>query len=162
MQAQYEHSPPTSSRSTIATRSPRAASAAAQCSPGAPPPRTIASYLLLELIDTSVDCWPCGPRPAITMHTRWLAPPTAVPGLGDGPGSVDQADVAERLGEVADHLAGAGIDLLRKQADIVDGGHCPLESRSGCLNVTGERLRLRQPEGAQQERAFLARQSVVG
>ena len=41
--AQYEHSPPTSSRSMTATRSPRAASAAAQCSPGAPPPRTITS-----------------------------------------------------------------------------------------------------------------------
>jgi hypothetical protein len=43
MQAQYEHSPPTSSRSTTATRSPRAARAAAQCSPGAPPPKTITS-----------------------------------------------------------------------------------------------------------------------
>src|SRR4029453_3369920 len=44
MHAKYEHSPPTSSRSTSATRSPPSASAPAQCSPGDPPPRTITSY----------------------------------------------------------------------------------------------------------------------
>jgi hypothetical protein len=43
MHAQYEHSPPTSSRSTIATRRPPSARAAAQCSPGEPPPTTITS-----------------------------------------------------------------------------------------------------------------------
>ena len=43
MHAQYEHSPPTSSRSTMATRSPPSASAPAQCSPGDPPPRTMTS-----------------------------------------------------------------------------------------------------------------------
>jgi hypothetical protein len=37
MHAQYEHSPPTSSRSTTATRRPPSASAPAQCSPGASP-----------------------------------------------------------------------------------------------------------------------------
>ena len=43
MQAQYEHSPPTSSRSTSATRRPPSASAPAQCSPGEPPPITMTS-----------------------------------------------------------------------------------------------------------------------
>ena len=43
MQAKYEHSPPTSSRSTSATRRPPSANAPAQCSPGEPPPRTITS-----------------------------------------------------------------------------------------------------------------------
>jgi hypothetical protein len=43
MHAQYEHSPPTSSRSTMATRKPPSARAAAQCSPGEPPPSTITS-----------------------------------------------------------------------------------------------------------------------
>jgi hypothetical protein len=43
MQAQYEHSPPTSSRSTTVTRSPPSASAPAQCSPGEPAPRTMTS-----------------------------------------------------------------------------------------------------------------------
>ena len=43
MHAQYEHSPPTSSRSTSATRRPPSASAPAQCSPGEPPPMTMTS-----------------------------------------------------------------------------------------------------------------------
>ena len=43
MHAQYEHSPPTSSRSTSATRSPPSASAPAQCSPGEPAPITMTS-----------------------------------------------------------------------------------------------------------------------
>ena len=43
MHAQYEHSPPTSSRSTTATRRPPSASAPAQCSLGEPPPITITS-----------------------------------------------------------------------------------------------------------------------
>ena len=43
MHAQYEHSPPTSSRSTTATRRPPSASAPAQCSPGEPPPSTMTS-----------------------------------------------------------------------------------------------------------------------
>ena len=43
MHAQYVHRPPTKSRSTTATRRPPSARAAAQCSPGAPPPRTITS-----------------------------------------------------------------------------------------------------------------------
>src|SRR4051795_12788698 len=43
MQAQYEHSPPTSSRSTTATRSPPCANAPAQCTPGEPPPITMTS-----------------------------------------------------------------------------------------------------------------------
>ena len=43
MHAQYEHSPPTSSRSTTATRRPPSARAPAQCSPGAPAPRTMTS-----------------------------------------------------------------------------------------------------------------------
>src|SRR4051794_40256872 len=43
MHAHYEHSPPTRSRSTTATRSPPSASAPAQCSPGAPAPSTMTS-----------------------------------------------------------------------------------------------------------------------
>src|ERR1700690_3168066 len=74
--------------------------------------------------------------------------------LSDSPGGVDQAYVTERLGEVADHLAVAGVALLGEQADIVDGGHGTLEGHGGCLDVPGERLRLRQPERAQQERAL--------
>src|SRR5687768_16825870 len=43
MQAQWLHSPPTSSRSTIAVFRPPAASLPAQCSPAGPAPSTIAS-----------------------------------------------------------------------------------------------------------------------
>src|SRR6516164_3047062 len=73
------------------------------------------------------------------------------PGLGDGPGSVDQADVAERLREVADHLTAGRVDLLGQQADVVDRRHRPLEGRRGPVQLSGERLRLRQPERAEQE-----------
>src|SRR6266545_2745742 len=57
-------------------------------------------------------------------------------GLGDGPRGVDQPDVAERLREVADHLAVAGVDLLGQQPDIVDGGHGTLEGHGGRLDLT--------------------------
>ncbi len=43
MHAQYEHSPPTSSRSTTATRSPRAGQRRRAVLAGAPPPSTITS-----------------------------------------------------------------------------------------------------------------------
>jgi sulfate permease, SulP family len=80
----------------------------------------------------------------------------ALPGLGDGPGGVDQADMAERLREVADHLAAAHVDLLGQQAYVVDRCHGPLEGRGGLVHLPGQRLRLCQPECAQQERTFLA------
>jgi hypothetical protein len=71
--------------------------------------------------------------------------------LADGPGGVDQADVAERLREVADHLVAFGVDLLGQQADVVDRRRRPLEGRLGLVQLADERLGLRQPEGAQQE-----------
>src|SRR3954467_428611 len=48
MQAQYEHSPPTSSRSAIATRMPPSASSPAQTSPAGPAPMTMASYIAIN------------------------------------------------------------------------------------------------------------------
>src|SRR5215471_5191421 len=53
--AQYEHSPPTSSRSTSATRKPPSASAPAQCSPGEPPPITITSYSLTMQLPSTIS-----------------------------------------------------------------------------------------------------------
>src|SRR3974377_2364862 len=47
--------------------------------------------------------------------------------LADGPGGVDQADMAERLREVADHLAAGPVDLLGQQAHVVDRSHRALE-----------------------------------
>src|SRR6266536_1718748 len=65
-------------------------------------------------------------------------------GLGDGPRGVDQPDVAERLREVADHLAVAGVDLLGQQPDIVDGGHATLEGHGGRLDLTAGQCRADQ------------------
>src|SRR4051794_3766395 len=48
MQAQYEHSPPTSSRSAIATRMPPSASSPAHTSPAGPAPMTMASYIAIN------------------------------------------------------------------------------------------------------------------
>src|SRR6516164_7554476 len=72
-------------------------------------------------------------------------------GLADGPGGVDQADMAEGLREVADHLTAGHVDLLGQQADVVDRRHGPLEGRRGLVHLAGQRLRLGQPERAEQE-----------
>src|SRR5580704_13837045 len=66
-----------------------------------------------------------------TSGSGLLGAPGALLGLGDGPGGVDQVYVTERLREVADHLAVAGVDLLGEQADVVDGGDGALERRGG-------------------------------
>src|SRR6266511_2586244 len=83
-------------------------------------------------------------------------------GFGDRPGGVDQADVAERLWVVADHLGAADVDLLGQQADVVGVGGRPLEGRPCPVDLAGQRLRLGEPEGAQQEGALLALQPVGG
>ena len=45
MHPQYEHSPPTSSRSTMATRRPAVGQRPAACSPAGPAPITSTSYV---------------------------------------------------------------------------------------------------------------------
>jgi hypothetical protein len=69
--------------------------------------------------------------------------------------------MAERLREVADHLVAARVDFLSQQPHVVDGGHGALEGRRGLVELVGQRLRLRQPERAQQEGPFVARQAVM-
>ncbi len=83
-------------------------------------------------------------------------------GLGDGPGGVDQSDVAEGLGEVAQELPAGGIDLLGQQADVVDEGDGPFEHGAGPSRLPGPGQGLGQPEGAQEERAFLTLEPVLG
>jgi MFS family permease len=80
--------------------------------------------------------------------------------LADRPGRVDESYVAERLREVAQQLPGVRVDLLGQQADVVDVSGGPLEHLTGALHAAGHRQGLRQPEGAQQERAFLTGQPV--
>ena len=52
-------------------------------------------------------------------------------GPGDGPRGVDQADVAERLREVAEQVTGVRVDLLGEQPHVVDVADGPLEHRRG-------------------------------
>src|SRR5207244_6128755 len=59
--------------------------------------------------------------------------------LGDCPRGVDQADVAERLREVAEHLARAWLDFLGEQADVVGERDRLLEDASGAVDLTGLR-----------------------
>ena len=51
--------------------------------------------------------------------------------LRDGPGRVDEPDVAEGLGEIAQELSADGIDLLSKQTDVVDEGGGTFEDSAG-------------------------------
>lgn len=76
-------------------------------------------------------------------------------GLGHGPGSVHQPDVAQRLGEIAQQLSSGGIDLLSKQADVVDEGYCSFEDGAGSGRLPGEGHGLSQPECAQEKCAFV-------
>src|SRR5262249_23204390 len=85
----------------------------------------------------------------------------ALLGLADGPGGVDQADMAECLREVADHFAAGHVDLFSQQADVVDRCHRPLKGRRGVVQLASQRLCLCQPEGAEREGSLLARQAVV-
>ena len=68
--------------------------------------------------------------------------------------------MAEGLREVAEQLAGSGVDLLGQQADVVDEAGGPLEDRPGPFGPAGQGQRLGQPEGAQQEGALLAGEAV--
>src|SRR5271157_2918286 len=82
--------------------------------------------------------------------------------LRNGPGRVDEPDVAEGLGEVAQELSTGGIDLFSEQADVVDEGGGAFEDGAGPSWLSGPGQRLGQPEGAQKKRAFLAFEPVVG
>jgi hypothetical protein len=70
--------------------------------------------------------------------------------LADRPGRVDEADVAERLREVADQLARLGIDLLGEQSDVVDEADRALEGRRA---PRPGRRRARAPRPARRCRA---------
>jgi hypothetical protein len=80
--------------------------------------------------------------------------------LRDRPGGVDQPDVAERLAEVAEQVAGIRVELLGEQADVVEVAGGSLEHGAGPPGLAGRGERLRRQERAQQERALLAGQAV--
>ena len=69
--------------------------------------------------------------------------------------------MAEGLRKVAQQLSVDRVDLLGEQADVVDEHGGTFEDGAGPLGLAGSSQRLGQPEGAEQERAFLAGEAVV-
>src|SRR4051812_39088063 len=74
-------------------------------------------------------------------------------------GGVDERQVGERLGEVADLLAGEG-DLLGVQPDVVAVREHLLEGGAGVLHAAGAGEGVDVGEGAQREGALRAAQAV--
>ncbi len=72
----------------------------------------------------------------------------------------DDADVAERLREVADERAGGRVDLLRQQAERAGAGAQGRVQVLGSFEVTLQNQVVDQPEAAQQEGALVAGQAV--
>ena len=68
--------------------------------------------------------------------------------------------MAEGLREVAEQLAAGRVDLLGQQADVVDEATARSKAAVARSTSPGQRQRLGQPEGAEQEGALLARQPV--
>ena len=64
-------------------------------------------------------------------------------------------------GKLPEQLAGVGVDLFGEQADVVDEGGGSFEHGAGPVGLPGHRQGLREPEGAQQEGALLAVETVV-
>src|SRR5436190_24302269 len=73
-------------------------------------------------------------------------------GAVDLRGRGDEADVAERLREVAEQLAARRVDLLRDQAEVVRVADEPVEQLLGPLDLARLRERRDEPEGADHER----------
>ena len=59
-------------------------------------------------------------------------------------------------------LAGRGVDHLGVQADVIRETEQPIEQVLGLVQPARVDQSIEQPEGAQQERALLARQAVGG
>src|SRR5437764_1202868 len=72
----------------------------------------------------------------------------------------DQADVAERLREVAELLAVRGVDLLREQAEVVGVAGELREQLLGPFDLAGLREAGDEPERADHEGPFLTGQPV--
>ena len=74
----------------------------------------------------------------------------------------DQRQVRERLREVAEVTPGVRVELLREQAQRRRDPQQPLHQVARALELADDRERRDEPERADQERALLARQAVVG
>src|SRR4051794_23940710 len=81
----------------------------------------------------------------------------------DDPGrGLEQREVGERLGEVAQVPAGGRIELLGVEAERRGDAEQPLHQVACALELPDLRKRRHEPERADDERALLAREAVVG
>jgi hypothetical protein len=67
---------------------------------------------------------------------------------------VDQRDVRQRLREIAGLPAGAGVEFLRQQAEIVGDRHDTVEHDLRLVDITGQHISVGEPQAAGQERAL--------
>ena len=80
----------------------------------------------------------------------------------DPPGRLDERQMRERLGEVAQMMIGVYIELLRVQAQRRSNAKQALHQVAGLLLLNDHSKCRDQPEGTDQERTFLASQAVIG
>ncbi len=83
-------------------------------------------------------------------------------GDDDPGGGLDQREVRERLREVAQVPAGVGVELLGVEPERRRDAQQALHQVARVLQLADDRQRRDEPERADQERALLARQAVVG
>src|SRR5919107_3883421 len=117
MHAQYEHSPPTSSRSTIATRMPPSASSPAQTVPAGTAPMTMASYIAIN--GRAAARREIG---GVERYTREMA--TRLPALGDY--RVLTPPTAHKLGQVWEQA----LPLMHRGLIYSPANTAPISSRT--------------------------------
>ena len=83
-------------------------------------------------------------------------------GEDDPPGGLDQREVGEGLGEVAEVVRGARVELLRVEPERRGDPQELFHQVAGALLLADDRQAGDQPEGADQEAPLLARHAVVG
>src|SRR5204862_6964487 len=82
--------------------------------------------------------------------------------LGGRESRLEVGGMAERLREVAQHLAALRVVLLREEPEAVGGRDRSIEHLSRLVEAALAREALGEPEGARHERALLHPEAVVG
>src|SRR3954469_21792380 len=131
MQAQYEHSPPTSSRSAIATRMPPSASSSAHTSPAGPAPITMASYIAIN--GRAAARREIG---GVERYTREMV--TRLPALGDY--RVVTPPTAHKLGQLWEQA----LPLMHRGLIYSPANTAPISSRT--VVVIHDVAAIRHPE----------------